>query len=102
MPLTSFVNEKQKYVSIYSTQTDKCSHQTVNLVANIIYERGDKIKLKSKLNIYSSCWNAGPEPEPTFLSEGMEDMYSIDKMTYSKPVKRNYVNLDTGGCGRVA
>ena len=36
------------------------------------------------------------------LSEGMEDMYSIDKMTYSKPVKRNYVNLDTGGCGRVA
>ena len=105
LPLTSFVNEKQKYVPIYSTQTDKCSHQTVNLVANIIYERGDKIKLKSKLNIYSSCWDAGPEPEPTFLlclSEGMEDMYSIDKMTYSKPVKRNYVNLDTGGCGRVA
>ena len=76
LPLTSFVNEKQKYVSIYSTQTDKCSHQTVNLVANIIYERGDKIKLKSKLNIYSSCWDAGPEPEPTFLlclSESMED-----------------------------
>ena len=96
MPLTSFVIEKQKYVSIYSTQTDKCSHQTVNLVANIIYERGDEIKLKSKLNIYSSCWDAGPEPEPTFLSEGMEDIYSIDKMTYSKPVKRN---LDTGGCG---
>ena len=31
------------------------------------------------------------------LSEGMEDMYSLDKMTYSEPVKRNYVNLDTGG-----
>ena len=31
------------------------------------------------------------------LSEGMADMYSLDKMTYSEPVKRNYVNLDTGG-----
>ena len=30
------------------------------------------------------------------LSEGMADMYSLDKMTYSEPVKRNYVNLDTG------
>ena len=30
------------------------------------------------------------------LSEGMEDMYSLDKMTYSEPIKRNYVNLDTG------
>lgn len=30
------------------------------------------------------------------LSEGMADMYSLDKMTYSEPVKRSYVNLDTG------
>ena len=31
------------------------------------------------------------------LSEGLEDMYSLEKMTYSEPLKRNYVNLDSGG-----
>ena len=41
-PLTSFVNEKLKYVLIYSTQTKKYSHQMVNLVTDIVYEQGGK------------------------------------------------------------
>ena len=40
--ITSFVNEKLKYVLIYSTQTKKYSHQMVNLVTDIVYEQGGK------------------------------------------------------------